>query len=180
MVKLLETIFFCTLVFFLAAGNCRADVEFDRVDGADLLMGIGGRAVGLGGAFVSIADDASAIFWNPSGLTQLAGNQLSYSTYIPSGISAAAFVYQPNWAPLKKHRFTAALGWVNRLNFKGDSGSGTWEGYPGHLLDLAMIDVGDDFSGRVDSSTHDLRLSLSMVPGRFHDFSFGVNLVHIS
>lgn len=29
---------------------------------------VGGRALGMGGAFVAVADDASAAFWNPSGL----------------------------------------------------------------------------------------------------------------
>ena len=180
MVETFKTILFCALVFFWAADSRGAEVEFEQVNGADLLMGIGGRAVGLGGAFVSIADDASALFWNPSGLTQLDGDQLYLSAYVSSDISAAAFIHQPDWAPLKKHRFTVALGWINRLSFKGDSGPGTWEGYPGHLLDLAMIDVGDDFSGRVDSRTHDVRFSLAMSPENFRDFSFGVNLVHIS
>jgi len=37
-----------------------------------LQMGLGTRALGMGGApFVSIADDPSAIYWNPAGLTQI-------------------------------------------------------------------------------------------------------------
>src|SRR5919206_1344466 len=28
----------------------------------------GARATGMGGAFVAVADDASAVFWNPAGL----------------------------------------------------------------------------------------------------------------
>ncbi|MFA4906625.1 MAG: PorV/PorQ family protein, partial [Candidatus Margulisiibacteriota bacterium] len=39
---------------------------------ADFLnVGIGARASGMGDAFVGIADDASAIYWNPGGLSQL-------------------------------------------------------------------------------------------------------------
>ena len=39
---------------------------------ADFLnIGIGARASGMGGAFTGLADDASAIYWNPGGLTQL-------------------------------------------------------------------------------------------------------------
>ncbi|HEX9916320.1 MAG TPA: PorV/PorQ family protein [candidate division Zixibacteria bacterium] len=34
-------------------------------------LGLGARAMGMGGAFVSIADDATACFWNPAGLVQL-------------------------------------------------------------------------------------------------------------
>lgn len=51
------------------AGVCRADVDFSRLYGSDLGMGIGARAIGMGGAFVSIADGASSVFWNPAGLT---------------------------------------------------------------------------------------------------------------
>jgi long-subunit fatty acid transport protein len=35
------------------------------------LIGAGARAEALGGAFIGVADDATAIFWNPAGLTQL-------------------------------------------------------------------------------------------------------------
>ena len=31
----------------------------------------GARAAGMGGAFISVSDDATAVFWNPGGLTQL-------------------------------------------------------------------------------------------------------------
>ena len=34
-------------------------------------LGLGARPMGMGGAFVSIADDASGCFWNPAGLVQL-------------------------------------------------------------------------------------------------------------
>jgi hypothetical protein len=36
-----------------------------------LNMGMGCRAVSMGKAFTSIADDASAVYWNPAGLSQL-------------------------------------------------------------------------------------------------------------
>ena len=33
--------------------------------------GVGARAAGMGGAFIGVADDATAVSWNPAGLTQL-------------------------------------------------------------------------------------------------------------
>jgi long-subunit fatty acid transport protein len=36
-----------------------------------LKLGAGARASGMGEAFVGVADDASAIYWNPAGLTKL-------------------------------------------------------------------------------------------------------------
>ena len=39
--------------------------------GAFLQIGVGTRALGMGGAFTAIADDGTAIYWNPAGLSQL-------------------------------------------------------------------------------------------------------------
>ena len=39
--------------------------------GAFYFIGSGARARALGNAFVAVADDASAVYWNPAGLTQL-------------------------------------------------------------------------------------------------------------
>lgn len=50
------------------------------------LLGAGTRAVGMGGSFVSIADDASAVFWNPAGLARLSYGELDFShVTLPEG-----------------------------------------------------------------------------------------------
>ena len=41
-----------------------------------LKIGVGPRAVGMGGAFVAVANDASALYWNPAGLVQFPENQM--------------------------------------------------------------------------------------------------------
>jgi len=51
-------------------------------DGVDInsspsLVGSGARALGMGGAFIAVADDATAASWNPAGLTQLERPELS-------------------------------------------------------------------------------------------------------
>jgi hypothetical protein len=54
--------------------DARAAEIFEKVgtfDGQFLKIGIGARAAGMGCAFVAIADDASAVFWNPAGLARL-------------------------------------------------------------------------------------------------------------
>lgn len=38
---------------------------------AFLEIGVGSRAVGMGGAFVAVANDATALYWNPGGLSRL-------------------------------------------------------------------------------------------------------------
>ncbi|MBK6915735.1 MAG: PorV/PorQ family protein [Ignavibacteriales bacterium] len=44
-----------------------------------LKIGVGGRATSLGDAFVAVANDASALYWNPAGLVQFADNQIIFS-----------------------------------------------------------------------------------------------------
>jgi opacity protein-like surface antigen len=43
-----------------------------------LTIGIGARAIGMGGSFVSIANDATAMFWNPSGLSLLQSREVVF------------------------------------------------------------------------------------------------------
>ncbi|MCK9224825.1 MAG: UPF0164 family protein [Candidatus Muirbacterium halophilum] len=46
--------------------------------GAYLKMGVGARALGMGGAFVAVSDDATASYWNPAGLAKLKKDQASF------------------------------------------------------------------------------------------------------
>jgi hypothetical protein len=41
--------------------------------------GVGARALGMGEAFAAIADDASAVYYNPAGLAQMDHNELSWT-----------------------------------------------------------------------------------------------------
>lgn len=45
--------------------------------GGFALSGIGSKAIGMGGAFRGLADDWSAAYWNPAGLTQIKGSELN-------------------------------------------------------------------------------------------------------
>lgn len=44
-----------------------------------LKVGVGGRALGMGGAYTALADDASALYWNPGGLSQLEKREVAAS-----------------------------------------------------------------------------------------------------
>lgn len=52
---------------------CYTAVAFgaDPHSAPHLRMGVGARAMGFGGAFTAIADDATATYWNPAGLVQV-------------------------------------------------------------------------------------------------------------
>jgi hypothetical protein len=53
----------CRAVLFCALFGC-----FSAPAGAQTFEAVGTRAAGMGGAFVGVADDASAVYWNPAGL----------------------------------------------------------------------------------------------------------------
>jgi hypothetical protein len=44
-----------------------------------LKIGVGSRAAALGESFVAVANDASALYWNPAGLVQFDQNQVMFS-----------------------------------------------------------------------------------------------------
>lgn len=49
---------------------------------SEFAVGAGARALAMGGAFIAIADDATAASWNPAGLAQLLSKEISFS-YFP-------------------------------------------------------------------------------------------------
>ncbi len=62
---------------------------------------VGARAIAMGGAYVAVADDPMAIYWNPAGITQLKGTcmsigfdstipGLSYHPYLPTDPTGAS------------------------------------------------------------------------------------------
>ena len=53
----------------ILAGALCGDANADKYAGAFMEDGGGARALALGGAFTAVADDPSAAFWNPAGLS---------------------------------------------------------------------------------------------------------------
>lgn len=65
-------------ILVIAAGPARAAEIFEKVgtfDGQFLKIGIGARAAGMGNAFVAVADDPTAVYWNPSGIARLGDDE---------------------------------------------------------------------------------------------------------
>lgn len=83
--------FFVTSALLLAMSTTvlRAQEEIFFV-GQEL--GIGARAMGMGGAYVGIADDYSAIYWNPAGLGQLNRTELNIGFSHNKVVNSADFL----------------------------------------------------------------------------------------
>jgi len=69
-------------ILLLAVGLIQAQSAFN-------LIGSGARASGMGGAFTGLADDATAISWNPAGLTQL--QEMEASVVARLGFGSASY-----------------------------------------------------------------------------------------
>jgi hypothetical protein len=63
-----------------AAPAAFAENETGGAPGSWLSQYSGARTLGLGGSFVGTADDASAMLWNPAGLSQLVPNEFRFET----------------------------------------------------------------------------------------------------
>ncbi|MBF0542955.1 MAG: hypothetical protein HQM08_00905 [Candidatus Riflebacteria bacterium] len=66
------------LVFIWALLSSPLKADSAGGAGAYLKMGVGARALGMGSAFVGVADDSTASFWNPAGLAQLEKDEASF------------------------------------------------------------------------------------------------------
>jgi long-subunit fatty acid transport protein len=73
-------LFFLLSVFPLAADAQAQEINLTqtRINSTPNPIGSGARAQGMGGAFIAIADDATAASWNPGGLMQLERPEFSF------------------------------------------------------------------------------------------------------
>ena len=78
--KLIYILFFIITIksnaqLFPTLGGQRAGISSLQF----LKIGVGGRATAMGDAFIAIADDASALYWNPAGLVFAKQNEIMFS-----------------------------------------------------------------------------------------------------
>ncbi len=80
MKKLLFLLIFILGWFNSNYGQSASDVsKVGTTSAAFLEIGVGARAIGMGSAFVAVADDGSALYWNPSGLARLKKSEVVFS-----------------------------------------------------------------------------------------------------
>lgn len=67
----MKNIIFVLVSIFFAPALFSQGVSIGKYSGEFLAIGVGGRPLGMGSAFVSIANDVTAGYWNPAGLSKL-------------------------------------------------------------------------------------------------------------
>ena len=111
--KIIKLITGCSLIFVLLT-NVLFPVNRNGTTAANFLeIDIGSQGTAMGGAYVSVVDDVSSVFWNPAGLASIKGNEVM-------------FTYQP-WIININHVFVGAA--VNAPLFGTFAASISYMGY---------------------------------------------------
>ena len=122
-------------------GPARAQDETGGTPGAWLSQYVGARSLGLGGAFVAMADDASATFWNPAGLSMLVPNELRFETarlFEDTSVSSFVFAVPGNRLPsFGLSVVTLRSGNFERTNAMNDPLGTFSEGETAYLFTMA-------------------------------------------
>lgn len=135
----------------IASDNGAAAADF-------LNIGVGARATALGGAFTSVADDATASYWNPAGLTSVETIQLAFSHF--AWYQDITYEYLAAAYPAS-NRFAFAVS-ASYLSY------GTIEGY----------DINDEPTGPL-SSVYDMAVGISAGYSATENLSVGLTSKYI-
>jgi long-chain fatty acid transport protein len=115
------------------------------------LNGNGSKAVAMGGAFIGLADDYSAVYWNPAGLTQM--KEASLSIFITDIIPKGTYqmdLFGIDTETKSHHYISGSVGYFKPINEKlvvgiygyVPSGLGAeWDG-----MDLAALSGGTAYN----------------------------------
>ncbi len=76
-----KSLLLCVSLLFLLSGQVSADGGVSKVGttaASFLEIGIGSRAVAMGGAYVGLANDVTALYWNPGGLALIPRSEVAF------------------------------------------------------------------------------------------------------
>jgi hypothetical protein len=155
--------------------------------------GIGARALAMGGAFVAVADDATAVCWNPAGLAQLGDTRL---TGMSTDLYGLGVTHQYVGAVTSFANLGIGLGWeraaIDGQVVDGASGLGnsfTWTeqaiigSLAANVMDIAMAGANVKYyladSGLGDSASG-FGFDLGLLVSLGDMFVIGVNAMDLA
>lgn len=135
---------------------------------------VGARPLAMGGAFIAVADDASAVYWNPAGLARLGERQLALTSTLNNRNvfnydDFVAYV-QPGSRPGTGAGFSFVTEHVG-----SPEGAGASDGTGAAAGTIARVGAGADRETVYRGSTW---LVCSVARSVFRDLAVGANLRH--
>ena len=91
-----------------------------------LKIGVGARAAAMGEAYVAVAQDASALYWNPAGIANIPGYELHASHH--EWISDVRYEYVAGVRGMKGHALGAHIGVLHMGELEGRDEIGLFTG----------------------------------------------------
>ncbi|MCX6148953.1 MAG: PorV/PorQ family protein [Ignavibacteriales bacterium] len=124
-----------------------------------LKIGVGGRASAMGDAFIAVANDASALYWNPAGLVQSNKDEVIFS--------------HNEWLIDVKHEFVGAVYHLSSNDAVGVSLTSL------HMKDMKVTTEFMPFGTGEFFSFGDIALALTYSRKMTEQFSFGGTVRYI-
>jgi len=126
---------------------------------AFLKLGVGARPTGMGEAFVAVANDVNALYWNPAGLSQLKDKEISFG--------------HTEWFQDIKYEY---MGWINPVGKLGTLGISVIYLY----LDGMERRSAPSINPEGTFGAHDLAVGLSFGKSVNSSLSIGASLKYIN
>ncbi len=150
----------CAIAFLAASGvtaqSFVSNVSKKGTSAAPFLsIGQGARATGMGSAFVAVADDPTAIYWNPAGLAKIAGTSVVFE--------------HTNWIADVKYNFLAASYNLGNLGTIGLSFVSS------DIPEMDVTTIADPEGTGETFAVTDIAFSLAYAINLTDNFSIGFN-----
>ena len=91
-------IYISTIFLIIISSLINAQSNVATTSAAFLEIGPGARSIGMGSAFVSVADDASSIYWNPAGIVNV--NKPEVQSFYSPWLVETQFYYNTAVVPM--------------------------------------------------------------------------------
>lgn len=161
------------LIFFLlVTTSIQSQTVISKYAGEFMALGVGGRALGMGGAFVAIANDVTSGYYNPAGLANINYPQLSLMHSEQFG-NLVNYDYGAVVIPYSKD-MSFGLS-IMRLGVDGipDTRNALYDANGDGIIDIK--DDRLDYSKITEFSNQDWAFYLSFAKRQSENFYWGVN-----
>ena len=176
MINWVSLVLICIFIF-----SSTAQGRSFQAEGSDLMMGVGPKNMALAGAVVAVSDDAYSSFWNPAGLSQIKGVNLSVAKQLNAKLIPGNFFGAAISTNLLR-RFsldsTLAFSFIPRLHIKAE-GAFKEDDFESIFIRYALPGLPADFDGEVESKTKDYRFSWGIAPDKDARWRFGMAISYI-